>query len=75
MQKNQTSVDNMTVAGKEAATILNNGLSVKDESMKYKADDLLKQAEDMQKLGQSTNTMLIWIAGISLLVGGIGVIV
>ena len=67
------SVDNMTVAGKEAATILNSGLSVKDESMKYKADDLLKQAEDMQKLGQSTNTMLIWIAGISLLVGGIGV--
>lgn len=67
------SVDNMTVAGKEAATLLNNGLSVNDESMKYKADDLLKQAEDMQKLGQSTNTMLIWIAGISLLVGGIGV--
>lgn len=67
------SVDNMTVAGKEASGILNAGLSVTDETMKYKADDLLKQAEDIQKLGQSTNTMLIWIAGISLLVGGIGV--
>lgn len=67
------SVDNMTVAGKEASAVLNNNLFVTDETMKYKADDLLKQAEDLQKLGQSTNTMLIWIAGISLLVGGIGV--
>ncbi|MCI9080980.1 MAG: ABC transporter permease [Lachnospiraceae bacterium] len=67
------SVDNMTVAGKEASAVLNSSLSVTDETMKYKADDLLKQAEDLQKLGQSTNTMLIWIAGISLLVGGIGV--
>ncbi|MCI8299497.1 MAG: FtsX-like permease family protein [Lachnospiraceae bacterium] len=67
------SVDNMTVAGKEASAILNGGLFSNDETLKYKADDLLKQAEDLQKLGQSTNTMLIWIAGISLLVGGIGV--
>ncbi|MCI9173476.1 MAG: FtsX-like permease family protein [Lachnospiraceae bacterium] len=66
-------VDNMTVAGKEAANILNAGLNVSDDTMKYKAADLLKQAEDIQKLSQSTNTMLIWIAGISLLVGGIGV--
>ncbi len=67
------SVDNMTVAGKSAAEILNSKLSVKDDTMKYKADDLLKKAEDIQKLGESTNMMLIWIAGISLLVGGIGV--
>ncbi len=67
------SVDNMTVAGKEASNILNVSINVSDETLKYKADDLLKQAEDIQKLSQSTNTMLIWIAGISLLVGGIGV--
>lgn len=67
------SVDNMTVAGRETANILNIGVNVSDETLKYKADDLLKQAEDIQKLSQSTNTMLIWIAGISLLVGGIGV--
>ncbi len=67
------SVDNMTTAGREAANILNLELNVTDETMKYKADDLLKQAEDIQNLSQSTNTMLIWIAGISLLVGGIGV--
>ncbi len=53
--------------------MLNQGLSVSDETMKYQADDLLKQAEDIQKLSQSTNAMLVWIAGISLLVGGIGV--
>ena len=34
---------------------------------------MLKQAKDIQSLSQSTNAMLIWIAGISLLVGGIGV--
>ncbi len=67
------SVDNMTKAGKDAAALLNQGLSVSDETMKYQADDLLKQAEDIQKLSQSTNAMLVWIAGISLLVGGIGV--
>lgn len=67
------SVDNMTVAGKSAAEILNAKLSVQDETMKYKADDLLKKAEEIQELSESTNMMLIWIAGISLLVGGIGV--
>ena len=34
---------------------------------------MLKQAEDIQNFSKSTNNMLIWIAGISLLVGGIGV--
>ena len=34
---------------------------------------VLKQAKDIQNLSKSTNAMLIWIAGISLLVGGIGV--
>ena len=66
-------VDNMTKAGKAAEGILNLGLNVTDETMKYKADDLLAQAADIQNLGKSTNMMLIWIAGISLLVGGIGV--
>ena len=67
------SADNMTAAGKEASDILNAGLSVQDETMKYKAQNLLEQAKEIQELSKSTNTMLIWIAGISLLVGGIGV--
>lgn len=62
---------NMTSAGKEAAEILNADLS--SDTITYKAEDLLKQAKDLQSLSQSTNAMLIWIAGISLLVGGIGV--
>lgn len=65
--------DNMTAAGKDAADILNAGLSVEDETLKYKALNLLEQAKEIQELSKSTNTMLIWIAGISLLVGGIGV--
>ena len=33
----------------------------------------MEQAQQIQELSSSTNTMLIWIASISLLVGGIGV--
>lgn len=65
--------DDMTNAGKESANILNARLSTTDETMKYRAQDLLEQARKIQELGASTNSMLIWIAGISLIVGGIGV--
>ena len=34
---------------------------------------MLEQAQQLQSMSESTNTQLIWIAGISLLVGGIGV--
>ena len=34
---------------------------------------MLEQAQQLQQMSQSTNTQLIWIASISLLVGGIGV--
>ena len=67
------STDAMTNAGKEGANILNARLSTDDETLKYKAEDLLEQAKKIQELGDSTNSMLIWIAGISLIVGGIGV--
>ena len=67
------STDNMTSVGKSCADTLNSYLSVKDDTIKYKAKDLLEQAQQIQELSSSTNTMLIWIAGISLIVGGIGV--
>lgn len=67
------STGDMTNAGKKSADILNGYLNVSDETIKYKAEDLLEQARQLQQLSDSTNTMLIWIAGISLLVGGIGV--
>lgn len=67
------STDDMTDAGKACAQILNENITSQDSTIKYKAEDLLKQAQDIQQLSQSTNSMLIWIAGISLIVGGIGV--
>ena len=68
-----TDTDSMASAGQAVADILNANLSVSDSTIQYKGQDLLKQAQDIQELSQSTNRMLIWIAGISLLVGGIGV--
>lgn len=72
--------DSMTNAGKKSADILNENVSaVKGESketsasVEYKSDSLLEQAKSLQDLSSSTNKMLIWIASISLLVGGIGV--
>ena len=63
----------MTSAGKAGADLLNGYLSVSDTTIQYKAKDLMEQAQQIQELSSSTNTMLIWIAGISLIVGGIGV--
>ena len=59
------STDNMTSAGKACADLLNNYLSPKDDTIQYKAKDLYEQAQQIQELSSSTNTMLIWIAGIS----------
>lgn len=67
------SADNMAAAGKAAQDILNSSMASSDGSTEYKAQDLLEQAKQIQQLSQSTNMMLIWIAGIALLVGGIGV--
>lgn len=61
----------MTDAGKAVAEIMNT--NVTNSEIKYQAQNLLKQAQDLQDLSSSTNSQLIWIASISLLVGGIGV--
>ncbi len=42
-------------------------------SFSYRSEDLLQQAQQLQEMSNSTNQQLIWIASISLLVGGIGV--
>lgn len=63
----------MTTAGEKAADILNAMLTVSDDTVKYKGEDLLEQATQIQEISNSTNQQLIWIASISLLVGGIGV--
>lgn len=67
------STDNMSSAGNAAADIMNQGINTNTSKYKYKADDVMQQVKNLQKLSESTNTQLIWIASISLLVGGIGV--
>lgn len=66
------STDEMTKAGSNVAKSLN-ASQITGSDYTYEAADLLQQAADLQKLSSSTNSQLIWIAGISLLVGGIGV--
>ena len=66
-----SSTDDMSSAGRQCADILNAYITASD--IQYKASDLLEQAKHLQDLSASTNQQLIWIASISLLVGGIGV--
>lgn len=66
--------DDMTQAGKAVADYLNEHQITKREGeFSYRSQDLLEQAEHLQSMSSSTNRQLVWIAGISLLVGGIGV--
>jgi len=68
------STDAMTTAGKEAADLLTEKQIVSSEStFDYRSQDMLEQAQQLQSMSESTNNQLIWIASISLLVGGIGV--
>lgn len=67
------STDDMEEAGQKTQEILNATISSTQTSVKYKADNLLEQAQQLQQLSAATNNQLIWIASISLLVGGIGV--
>ena len=66
--------DVMATAGKEAADLLTDRQIISaDSPFDYRSQDMLEQAQQLQSMSQSTNTQLIWIASISLLVGGIGV--
>lgn len=67
------STDDMEEAGRRTAEILNNTISSLQTDVKYKPDDTLERAQSLQELSSATNNQLIWIASISLLVGGIGV--
>ncbi|MBQ2895779.1 MAG: ABC transporter permease [Oscillospiraceae bacterium] len=66
--------DDMTQVGQEAANLLT-ATQIRDSSgtYSYRSQDLMEQAEKLQELSNSTNRQLLWIASISLLVGGIGV--
>ncbi len=66
------STEAMSTVGQKTADVLNEGMDT-SASMKYKNRDVMEQVRSLQKLSESTNTQLLWIASISLLVGGIGV--
>ncbi len=83
-----TSTDTMTRAGKAVADALNEsqfttaGTTIDEQTgeeiavsgaFSYRSQDLLQQAQQLQEMSSATNQQLIWIASISLLVGGIGV--
>ena len=67
-----TSTNDMTAAGDNVAKYLNENV-IRTTKYKYESKDLLQQASDLQSLSESTNKQLIWIAAISLVVGGIGI--
>lgn len=69
------STDVMTTSGKKAADLLTERTIVDKENsgFDYRSQDMLEQAQQLQSMSKSTNSQLIWIASISLLVGGIGV--
>ncbi len=69
------STDAMSTVGNAAAEVLNEAVdnTHNKTELKYQADDIMEQVRDLQNLSKRTNNQLIWIASISLLVGGIGV--
>jgi putative ABC transport system permease protein len=68
------STDDMTKIGQQASSILTSTqINRSDDTITYESQDLMEQAEQLQSLSNATNRQLLWVACISLLVGGIGV--
>ena len=66
--------DDMASVGKEAADLLTDRQIIdKQSDFDYRSQDMLEQAQQLQSMSESTNMQLVWIASISLIVGGIGV--
>ena len=69
-----TNTDVMASVGKEAADLLTQTQIMDQNSdFDYRSQDMLEQAQQLQSMSESTNMQLVWIASISLIVGGIGV--
>lgn len=75
------STDEMSMIGKQVEEIMNQSVTNNtmnqegetENGISYRAADLLETVKNLQKVSENTNKQLIWIASISLLVGGIGV--
>ena len=66
------SAGDMSRIGREAAKIMNRSVAGRKD-LSYQAEDLVEKARRQQELTASTNNLLLWVAGIALFVGGIGV--
>ena len=64
--------EDMSSVGRDAESIMNQSVNGSND-ISYHAEDLLEKAKNRQELSASTNNLLIWVASIALLVGGIGV--
>ena len=75
------STDSMSTIGKKVEEIMNQSVvnytmnqeGETEDGISYRAADLLETVKNLQKVSENTNKQLLWIASISLLVGGIGV--
>ena len=72
------STEGMSKAGKNVEEYLNNRITSKksgsdESSVKYKKENTMEKVKALQDLSNTTSQQLIWIASISLIVGGIGV--
>ena len=68
------STDDMASVGQDAADLLTERqIMDKNSDFDYRSQDMLEQAQQLQSMSESTNMQLVWIASISLIVGGIGV--
>ena len=72
--------DNMTKVGNDALSVLKstklvsaNADASTEDSADYQVDDVLTKARNKAALNDSMNILLLCVAGIALLVGGIGV--
>lgn len=66
--------DNMTEVGEKASEIINASFPMLDTSeASYDSPSIKQAAQQLQDLSDSSGKQLLWIAGISLIVGAIGV--
>ena len=69
--------DDMAAVAQKAGDLLTSNLVSRElqesQQISYKGRNLMEDAQQLQQITNSTSQQLIWIASISLLVGGIGV--
>ena len=66
--------DDMTGIGARVSGIVNESLGLAEEGrVQYKSENLMRQAQELRSLSGAMRNQLMWIAGIALIVGGVGV--